>query len=191
MVGGTPPLWGLRLLMPDVASSPPGSKVSMIMCVDCAFLCGATKKNILISLPEQDPLHHGGKYLGLAKRSIYGTRDASLLDRLTVVPNTRALLCNRKAITPSLPHTECTHPSARRQVHADRQVATRQSNLNPCPLISTPTTYPSCLWRCSATKRPQRSQDTGIQHERSSMSTIISVESICTQIACDRTTLRS
>lgn len=75
LFAGTSPLRVLRLLLSDGASLTPWSKIILIMDVKCAFLYGAAKGNICISLTEQDPLHEG-RHLGLLKRSMYGTRDA-------------------------------------------------------------------------------------------------------------------
>lgn len=76
LFAGTPPLLALRLLLSDVASVQPGSKVVMSMDVKWAFLYGLAKRQLCIELPLEDSLHDQGTHVGVLKRSMYGTRDA-------------------------------------------------------------------------------------------------------------------
>lgn len=62
------PLLALRLLLSDVASVEPGSKIVMSMDVKCAFLYGAAKRKLCIDLLPEAKAFAAGSVVGVLQR---------------------------------------------------------------------------------------------------------------------------
>ena len=78
LFAGTPPLAALRLLLSEACSRGAKSRRVRFKVIDVkkAFLYGKMDRTLYIELPPEDPWAATGEWVGLLKRTIYGTRDA-------------------------------------------------------------------------------------------------------------------
>ena len=78
LFAGTPPLSALRLLLSQGASRGARSRQVRFKAIDVkkAFLYGEMERTLYVELPPEDPRAGDGRWVGLLKRTMYGTRDA-------------------------------------------------------------------------------------------------------------------
>ena len=77
LFAGTPPLEALRALISEASTlDTDEAKVIEVDDVSRAFFEADMQRSVCIELPEEDPMHACGEWVGQLQKALYGTRDA-------------------------------------------------------------------------------------------------------------------